>query len=59
VQHIRAHAQKFLVKLVKLIEGEFLVEELSVEDAEYYFGILNEKRHKSHRLVQEKQERQR
>jgi len=43
---------------VKLIEGDVPLEKLSKEEAEFYFGILNEKKHKSQKLKIKKEERQ-
>jgi len=43
VVNIRAHAQKFLVKLVRFLDGKASVESMTMEEAEYYFGVLNQK----------------
>ncbi len=33
ILNLRAHAQKFLVKLLKFIEGQATLKEMSLEDA--------------------------
>jgi len=47
IKNIRSHAQKFLARLLRLLEGEEKIKELTLEEAEFYFGILNKKLHKS------------
>jgi hypothetical protein len=39
------HAQKFLVKLVKFLDGENSKEDMTLEEAEYFHGVLNQKVH--------------
>jgi len=50
IQNIRSHAQKFLRQLLKFIENKKPVRghinELTMEEAEFYYGILNKKLNK-------------
>jgi len=38
------------VKLVKFLEGGETIEHMTTEEADYYFGVLNKKVHKSMRI---------
>jgi len=42
---VKSHAQKFLVRLVKLLNKEDSGEHLNLQEAEYFYGVLNEKTH--------------
>eukprot|EP00356_Strombidium_inclinatum_P003230 CAMPEP_0170501726 /NCGR_PEP_ID=MMETSP0208-20121228/39223_1 /TAXON_ID=197538 /ORGANISM="Strombidium inclinatum, Strain S3" /LENGTH=73 /DNA_ID=CAMNT_0010780419 /DNA_START=534 /DNA_END=755 /DNA_ORIENTATION=+ len=56
IGNIRSHAQKFLAKLLKFIEGKITLTEISIEDAEFYYGTLSQKLHKhlkKHKLLAE------
>ena len=58
ILNIRAHAQKFLSKLVKFIEkGEKRTgkdKDMTDEDIEIYYKVLAKKIHKSHKWMAEK-----
>jgi len=47
IKNIRSHAQKFLASLLRYIEGRDIVPEMTLEDAEFYYGVLKQKLHKS------------
>jgi len=58
---IRAHAQKFLGKLVKFVSENKPLDNLSEEDIQYYYGLLNTRIHKSTKtmLMREKASKER
>mmetsp|Transcript_10564 Transcript_10564/g.16149 ORF Transcript_10564/g.16149 Transcript_10564/m.16149 type:complete len:111 (+) Transcript_10564:512-844(+) len=41
ISNIRSHAQKFLIRLIRFLDKEDTIDELTEEDAQFYFGILN------------------
>mmetsp|Transcript_11265 Transcript_11265/g.17076 ORF Transcript_11265/g.17076 Transcript_11265/m.17076 type:complete len:185 (+) Transcript_11265:457-1011(+) len=47
ILNLRAHAQKFLVKLLKFIEGQATLKEMTLKEAEFYYGTLSRKLHKT------------
>ena len=42
-KNVISHAQKFLVKLVKFLADQIDIDDLSKEDAEYFYGIMKHK----------------
>jgi len=47
IVNVRAHGQKFLAKLLRFIEGKKPIKAMSLEEAEFYYGTLSQKLHKS------------
>jgi len=45
--HCRSHAQKFMKMLVRLLENKKTKLKLSMQEANFYFGVLNAKFHKT------------
>jgi len=41
VNLVRAHGQKFLEKLIRFLNNKKTKLDMSMEEAEFYFGILN------------------
>jgi len=58
IDNIRSHAQKFLARLLKFIEGDTTIEEMRLEEAQYYFGILNVRLHKTIKMKKQKKQRE-
>jgi len=41
IHMVRSHAQKFLIRLIKYLDGKAKIAKMSLEEAEYYYGTLN------------------
>mmetsp|Transcript_2335 Transcript_2335/g.3513 ORF Transcript_2335/g.3513 Transcript_2335/m.3513 type:complete len:99 (+) Transcript_2335:190-486(+) len=56
IGNIRSHAQKFLVRLLKFIEGGTTIERMNMEEAQFFYGVLNVKVHKTTKRMKQKRE---
>jgi len=52
VKNIISHGQKFLVRLIKFLNDNESLDSISIDDAEFYHGILSQRNHKSFRKKQ-------
>jgi len=46
ISMVQSHAQKFLQRLVKFMDGKAKIAKMSLEEAEFYYGTLNKKLHR-------------
>ena len=47
ITNVRAHAQKFLMKLLKTVDNQDSLPNEEVMEAKYFYEILNNKMHKT------------